>query len=294
MFGYIRPNRGELKVRELESYEAAYCGLCHAIGRRHGLAARMFLSYDIVFLAMLLDHEKCGAISIQRKRCPARLGCRKKRCACDMEGLEAAADMGTILSYWKLRDEVADSGFWRGLAARFLSRLLRHGYRLAAHSLPEFDRTVQSALRELRQLEEQRTPSLDRPADTFARILQAAIPPETAEEKRRILEQLLYHIGRWIYLLDAWDDLEEDRQSGSYNPISARFPGEEEAHQEYLRTTLRHSQGLVLSAWGLLEESAWSGIVNNILYLGMPLVEELVFTGQWKAVKKRNGRRIHE
>ena len=55
MFGYVRPNRDELKVRELRDYEALYCGLCHALGRRHGFFARFFLNYDFTFLAMLLD-----------------------------------------------------------------------------------------------------------------------------------------------------------------------------------------------------------------------------------------------
>ena len=277
-------------MRELEGYEAVYCGLCHTIGQRHGLIARMFLSYDIAFLAMLLDESK-AAVPIERRRCPARLWCRKKRCAC-VDGLEDAADVGTILSYWKLRDAVADSGFLKGLAARFLSVLLRPGYRRAERLRPDFDRTVQACLEELQALEAEKAPSLDRPADTFARILQAAPPPGGDAERSRILGQLLYHVGRWIYLVDAWDDLEEDRRSGSYNPIQARFPEDGAEQGEYLRTTLLHSRNLVLSAWGLLESNHWQGILENVFYLGLPLVEELVFTGQWKAVKNRNRRTI--
>ena len=68
MFGYVRPNRDELKVRELRDYEALYCGLCHALGRRHGFFARFFLNYDFTFLAMLLDGSKPTA---EQKRCPA-------------------------------------------------------------------------------------------------------------------------------------------------------------------------------------------------------------------------------
>ena len=105
------------------------------------------------------------------------------------------------------------------------------------------------------------------------------------------MEQLLYHLGRWIYLVDAWDDLEEDRAAGNYNPITARFPGGEEENRAYLRTTLLHSRNLIISAFGLLEPSGWSGTVENILYLGLPMVEELVFTGRWTAVKKRNRRK---
>ena len=286
MFGYIRPYRDELKVRQLRDYEALYCGLCRSQGKRHGFLARMFLSYDFAFLAMLLDGEKPAA---ERCRCPARLWCRKKPCI-GGPGVDAAADAGTILAYWKLRDTVADGPFWKRTGARLLSWLLQPGYRRAARRRPDFDRAVREDLEQLQALEREGCPSLDRTADTFARLLAAAAPAEGEEPRRRALEQLLYHVGRWIYLVDAWDDLAEDRRSGSYNPIAARFPGAEEANRDYLRVTLRHSLNLARSAMALLELGHWQGTVENILYLGLPAVEELVFTGRWKAVKYQNRR----
>ena len=286
MFGYVRPNRDELKVRQLRDYEALYCGLCSSLGRRHGFFARFFLNYDFTFLAMLLDG---GRPETERRRCPARLWCRKKTCAI-AGGVDAAADAGTILSYWKLRDTVADGTFWARTAARLLSVLLRRGYRRAAGHRPEFDRTVRDCLEELQALERENCPSLDRTADTFARLLAGAAPASGDAARDRALEQLLYHLGRWIYLVDAWDDLADDRRTGSYNPISARFGGETEANRDYLRTTLRHSLNLARSAAALLELGHWRETVENILFLGLPMVEELVFTGRWKAVNQHNRR----
>lgn len=286
MFGYVRPYRDELKVREQRDYERVYCGLCRALGKRHGFMARMFLNYDFTFLAMLLDGDKPV---VHRSACPARLWCRKKDCA-ESSGVEAAADAGTILTYWKLRDTVADGKFWERTAARTMSCLLRSSYRRAAAKRPEFDRAVQENLTQLQRLEQEKCNSLDRTADTFAKILAAAATSEGTDDRRRALEQLLYHIGRWIYLVDAWDDLEEDRRRENYNPISARFPDAEEENQSYLRTTLRHSLNLARSAAALLDLGHWQGTIENILYLGLPAVEELVFNGQWKAVNHRNRR----
>ena len=110
MFGYVRPNRDELKVRELRDYEALYCGLCHALGRRHGFFARFFLNYDFTFLAMLLDGSKPTA---ERKHCPARLWCRK-RAASAPEAWMRRRTPEPSLSYWKLRDTVADGPFLEG------------------------------------------------------------------------------------------------------------------------------------------------------------------------------------
>ena len=284
MFGYVRPFREELKVREFEAYQAMYCGLCRTMGKRHGLIARMFLNYDFTFLAMLLSPKE-DRPSTCTCRCPARLGLKKK-CACASNpGLDAAADESVILAYWKLRDTVADAPFWRRQGARLLSLPLRPAYRRAAAARPAFDALTAQCLEELRGLEEEGCPSLDRPADAFARILRAAAPVSGDEGRDRAMEELLYHVGRWIYLLDAWDDLKEDRSSGAYNPIAARYPDGPEAHLEEIRLTLRHSRNLAASACALLEHGTWRGVVENIVYLGLPTVEELVFAGRWDTVK---------
>ena len=286
MFGYVRPFRDELKVRELRDYEALYCGLCQTLGRRHGFLARMFLNYDFTFLAMLLDGDKPVT---ERHPCPARFWCRKKNCAM-AGGADAAADAGTILTYWKLRDTVMDGSFWKRTLARALSWLFRRSYRRAAASRPDFDRAVRENLEQLQILEWEGCASLDRTADTFAKILSAAAPQSDDSDHDRALEQLLYHVGRWIYLVDAWDDLEEDRRQNGYNPISARFPGQEAENEDYLRITLRHSLNLARSAGALLDLGHWQRTVENILYLGLPAEEELVFTGRWKAANHRNRR----
>lgn len=206
-----------------------------------------------------------------------------------MPALDVAADASMILSYHKLRDDVADNGFVRGLPARIAALALKPAYRKAASARPEFDRKVTDCLKELHILEQERSPSLDRPADTFARILQAAAPVTGEETRDRALGQLLYHVGRWIYLIDAWDDLEDDIRSGSYNPILERFDHQPRTHEQDVRVTLLHSRNLAVSAYGLAQSPRWDGILSNILYLGLSAVEELVFAGQWKKKRKNIG-----
>ena len=104
------------------------------------------------------------------------------------------------------------------------------------------------------------------------------------------MEQLLYHLGRWIYLVDAWDDLGEDRARNAYNPLLARFDGRPEEQADYVRTTLSHSVKLAISAFQLLDLGGWSPIVENILYLGLPTVQEAVLIGRWRELQKQTGR----
>lgn len=292
MFGYVVPLKGELKVRELEAYQGIYCGLCHTLGRRYGFFPRLLLSYDFAFLAMALappDEE----MTLERKRCVA-CPLRGKK-VCPPRGyLDTAADESVVLTYWKLRDSVEDQSFLRGLPARILSACLRPAYRKAARRRPDFDRQTVACLEELRALERDKSASLDRPADTFARILSASAPATGEPARDRTAEQLLYHVGRWIYLADAWDDLNEDRADGRYNPLLARFLDGPENHQTELRLTMKHSLNLAVSAFNLLESNPWSGILMNILCLGLPAVEESVFSGQWRRERKKTGRRSYE
>ena len=281
MFGYVRPLRPELKCRDFDLYRATYCGLCRCLRRRYGLTAPMLLNFDFTFLALLLWEPEEGFTPCSG-RCHAN-PLRKLPMCPDSPALELAADESVILAWWKLRDGVEDEGFWKGLPARTLSWIVWPAYKKAARRCPEFDRTVKNCLEELSALEGENCRSLDRAADTFARLLQSAAPGEG--ERGRILSQLLYHLGRWIYLADARDDLEEDRLSARYNPVSARYGpvGDDEA----LRLTMNLSLEQVGAALQLGQFGCRMPLLENIVYLGLPVVQIAVFDGSWKEIKKQ-------
>ena len=281
MFGYVRPFRPELKCKDYDLYRATYCGLCRCLRRRYGLIAPLFLNYDFTFLALLL-WEPEDRFAPCPGRCHANPLVKKPMCP-DSPALEQAADESVVLAWWKLQDSVQDEGFWGGLSARALSLILGPAYRKAARRRPEFDRTVRCCLEELAALEGENCPSLDRTADTFARLLQSAAPGEG--ERGRVLAQLLYQLGRWIYLADARDDLEEDRLAGRYNPVAARYgpAGDDGA----LGLTMDNSLALAGAALQLGEFGCRKSLLENIVYLGLPLVQRAVFDGSWNEIKKQ-------
>ena len=168
MFGYVRPAADRLTQEQTDLFRSAYCGLCRTLGRRYGLPARMILNYDLAFLAILLAGG--SGFSCARHRCPVH---PIRGCPCGEENpaLDAAADLSVILTWWQLRDGVTDHGFFGGLKYRLAALLLRRSYRKAARLRPDFDRLVQGCLGELAALERENCPSIDRPADTFARLL---------------------------------------------------------------------------------------------------------------------------
>ncbi len=281
MFGYVRPFRPEMKCRDFDLYRATYCGLCRCLRQKYGLIAPMFLNFDFTFLALLLwepeeNFRPC------RGRCHANPLVKHDMCPTS-PALEEAAAESVVLAWWKLRDSIQDDGFWGGLPARGLSILLRRAYKKASRDCPDFDRQVRESLRELNRLEQENCPSLDRTADSFARLLQAAAPSDG--ERGRVLAQLLYHLGRWIYLADARDDILEDRETGRYNPVTARFGPE--GDDESLKRTMDHSLELAGAAFQLGSFGCRTPVLENILYLGLPLVQRAVFDGSWSKIKKQ-------
>ena len=289
MFGYIRPVKPELRVREYEQYRACYCALCHALGSRYGAAARFILNYDFVFLAMLL-WEPDMPIEYCPRKCPA---CPfKKRRSCRYgDSMEACAGYSVILAWWQLCDSVDDESFFSGLKYRAARLMLRRAYKKAAADHPDFDASTRAGLSELRAIENGAEASLDTAADCFAGILESVSHGTEDASQRRALSQLLYHVGRWIYIVDACDDLSEDLKAGRYNPIASRFglTGAELTAEvrSYISTTLFHSRNLAGTAFELLPETPWADIVRNIICLGMPAVGAAVLDGKWKNIKDK-------
>lgn len=281
MFGYVRPYRPELKCKDFDLYRATYCGLCRCLRRRYGLIAPLFLNFDFTFLALVF-WEAEGQAEFCRGRCHANPLVKKTMCM-DSPALELAADESVILTWWKLRDSVKDDGLWGGMPARLLAGLLRRSYKKARVRRPGFDQSVKQCLEELETLEGEKCPSLDRTADTFARLLQSAVPNEG--EQGRILGQLLYHLGRWIYLADARDDLAEDLTAGRYNPVAARYGPE--GDEAALALTMDQSLGQMGAALQLGEFGCRKALLENMIYLGLPLVQRAVFDGSWAQIKKQ-------
>lgn len=284
MFGYIRPMKSELKVREFEQFKSCYCSLCHVLGKNYGLSSQFILNYDFLFLAMLLWNGE-ETLSIDRLRCIAS-PCRRK-CVCrPSASFDRCAGYSVILSYWKVRDSLADERGGKKVKAVFSRLMLSGSYRKAKKRWPEFDRAVTERLTELSGLEKAGEPSLDRTADCFASLLAAAAEEGTDEETRRILGQILYHTGRWIYLTDAYGDLKEDLEKKQYNPVAARYglktPEVPASVREEMRITLESSAGTIRASFELLPETIWSGILRNIIYLGMADTQNRVLNGTFR------------
>lgn len=283
MFGYVRPLKGELKVSEFDRFQAAYCGLCHELAHRYGFGARFLLNYDLAFFAAAADGLEGGAKAVHR-RCVAS-PFRRKCTLSAGNGMSLAADLTVILGYWKLDDAVRDDGFWKGLGSRILRLLLKPYYRKARRLRPELCERVRSSMTALSALEDESCSSLDRCADAFAQILDAAGSELGDEHAAR----MFYHIGRWIYVVDACDDIDEDIAERRFNPIAERYGlngGLDDATRQAVRSTLGHSLDAAWLEAKELDFGVQSALVENTLRLGLYMVMEEVLAGRWKSRNK--------
>lgn len=283
MFGFIRPVKSELKVKEADRFQQVYCGLCHAIRARYGRFYTMFLSYDMTFYALVIGSGETPKAQTERRRCDAH-PVTKRVCAAPDDALALAADASVLLSYHKFRDNLVDEKGAKRLLAAVLCRLGRRSYEKARARLPEADRDIRAALDELHALENENCASMDRAADASARMT-AAVVPHTGDARERVLRQMFYHAGRWLYLLDAAQDVPEDMKTGAYNPLVQRYalktPDITDIKQP-LERTLERSLADVCTAFDLLDAQRDAEIIRNIIFLGMPTVTRQVLDGTYQ------------
>lgn len=283
MFGYVRPPLDGLPAADAERFRRAYCGLCHALSRR-GAAARCVLNYDFTLLAILLSD---GEGASEKRRCAVH-PVRGRDILSPTDAMELAADESLILAYWQLQDHVSDNGAVRGTPYRAASALLRDAYRKAAADRPDFDGRVRAQLDALRVMERERVPSLDAPADAFASLLRDAARDVGPVARRRVLEQIFYHLGRWVYLIDAADDLKRDAASGNYNPVALRYGLSDglwtDAARREFSLTLDHSVHSIAAAFELWDFGAWTPLLQRIFYSGLFQVGRAVLDGTFRKV----------
>lgn len=266
MFGYIRTHRPELKVWEDEVYKGIYCSLCRELGKRYGVMSRMFLSFDSTFLAlavMALSDKKPG---FTKKRCPFNPAKKCNICTEERQELSFAADVSVLLLYYKIKDNIRDSNLFKAFLYRILLLIMLRPYRKAEKLRPDAAIIIKEYIENQNAVEDKSSKSVDEAAEPTAIMLQKLYSLNTGDgDTKRICERIGYCIGRWVYLIDAFDDIEKDRKSGNYNP----FLVSGNDNYEKIRGDLLMTAGEAAKAYDLLDIKHFGGIMENIIYDGL-------------------------
>ena len=269
MFGYVTICKNTLSEQDYETFKAYYCGLCKAIGKRCSQSARMGLSYDITFLAIVLSSVNADNAETKDKKCLLHT-MRKNMCVQNDRAVDYSADVGVMLSYLKLLDDWHDD---RSIKALFAMAFFYRGVRKAKKRYPSIYNEIRNCLDNLSRLEKEECSEVDETADCFAKILEILFTPDFIEDEntKRTLAWLGYNIGRWIYIIDAYNDLEKDIKKNNYNTFRYKYNGKtfEEIKSELsekLKITLTFTLENASSAYDLLKVYKNKEILDNIIY----------------------------
>lgn len=266
MFGYIITNKVELKLKDYEKYREYYCGVCNSLKERYGMASGLSLSYDVTFLAILLSAFYEPETTRQSKRCIVHPVNKHFYFSNDM--IDYAADMCLLLSYFKCLDDWRDDKSFTRLT---YSAVSRKNVREICKKYPIQAETVRESLKKL-NLYENKYGNIDILSSHFGRLLGTVFCNKQADycfdTFQKDLYNMGYHLGKYIYILDAYDDLEQDIKKDNFNP----FKGISEANADfdgYVKELLLMEAADAAQAFERLPIVKDVDILRNIIYSGI-------------------------
>ncbi|KGF11912.1 hypothetical protein HMPREF1639_06865 [Peptostreptococcus sp. MV1] len=281
MFGYVRINKMDLTFREYDHYKAYYCGLCKYLKRNHTELSRLTINYDITFLIVLLSsiyqpsaqvfHEKCIVDPVKKKKHIIN------------EVTEYAASMNILLAYYKLEDDVNDEG---GIKSRLARRAYKKSFKTAYDKYPQKAEYIRACLEDLRSLEQDLSSSIDQTSNCFGRLLEEIFDYRDDEYRDR-LRKVGFNIGKYIYIMDAYEDLDEDLEKGRYNPFTSYREdrdGLKDRVDKLIGMTLSRLEGAILD----LDIKVNMAIIDNIIYSGVYLRYKGLINGANKKKQEEN------
>ena len=264
MFGYVRINKMDLTFREFDYYKGYYCGLCKYLKENHGEVSRLSLNYDITFLILILTALYKLDSDITYERCIANP--LKKKMRIVNEITEYAASMNILLSYYKLEDNLYDDN---GIKDKLAYELYKGKLKKAYEKYPQKAEYIKQQVGNLRELEKQESKSIDKVSNTFGNLM-GEIFVYKKDEYEQNLRNIGFNLGKYIYILDAYEDLEEDNKKGRYNPFIDYIDKKEELKNKVDRL-ISMSLGMATKNIEQLNLEFNKSIIDNIIYSGVYL-----------------------
>jgi len=278
MFGYVHVNKALLSEEDFRIFRAYYCGLCKQIGKNSQIA-RLGLSYDMTFLLTLLCAISEEEPKVESGKCLLH-PLKKDIFVTEAKALEYVSDMSILLVLKKLEDDKLDE---KSLKAFFGEKVYKKAAKKAVKRYFNKDAEIEKYLKSLSELEKTECEDSDKTADCFAKICELIFLPDYITDKntRKILAWLGYNLGRWIYLIDALDDVKNDVKKNRYNPFKQRFlkDGWEKLCKD-VEVTLTYTLANIAAAYDMLDVKRNDTILKNIIYSGLDGVQKRILDKQ--------------
>ena len=263
MFGYINADINQLSEEDKTKYRQFYCGLCHALGDKAGVKAQLLLNYDLCFLAILLQSLYEPDITSDRHRCiihPIKL-----KDYYQSEAIEYACDMDIILSYHSLMDNYKDDN---SKLSKLAADSLKKDYDRIKDIYPRQTAAVEEYIAKLSAAELAKESNLDKISSYTGEML-GTLMNWKDDAWGCTLHCMGFHMGKFIYILDAYDDLKKDEKHGSYNPLSFMKNESPKEFETFVRINLTSLMAECAKSFERLPIVENANILRNIIYSGV-------------------------
>ncbi len=265
MYGYVSVNTSELKMREFDEYNARYCGLCDSLRKNFGRAGQLTIQHDMTFLIYLLNGLYEPHESTFSGRCIVHP--MKKRNFRRTDITDYAADMNVLLAWYKLVDDWEDD---RSKKARIMMLALKKGASEVKEKYPEKSAKIGAAFTHLRSLEKESSSDVDTVSGCFGKVM-AHVCDIYGDEWSGLLRKTGFYLGKFIYIMDAYEDMREDEKNNSYNPLIPKknlFLSDED-FEVYVYTILNNIMAECAKYFEKLPVKRDLQILRNIIYAGV-------------------------
>lgn len=289
IFGYLVPDKSEMKFREYDLYRSVYCGLCRHLEKDYGFMARMTLSYDAVVFVMLglsLDDAEC---KVTKAHCNFNPTKKCLYCDSDCKAFDLAAALSVLMAYYKMEDTIKDGSVLNKTGA-LVGKLFMSGcYKKAVKKYPEINSLIREMMDQQLRSEDQNV-DIDTAAEPSAKVVSAVCRLLSDDEfEQHVLEVFGYYVGRWIYLMDAADDIEKDIRHKNYNPFYKKYieVGSMDQTMIYCNEALNLTASQLVLSYELLTLTKFRSILDNIVYKGLPLQQKKCLFDKYASKDKK-------
>lgn len=285
MFGYVNADKPNMLMKDYAAYRAFYCGLCKTLGRRFSQLTRFTVNYDIAFLTLLAHNYRKIQPEFKEERCIAHPVGKKFPVVQDNEAQRTVADINIILAYYKIKDDINDGG---GVKYGALKAFVNNKFKKCYQNYPELCKSVGNHYERLNVLEKAGEKNIDKLADCFAGMM-VDVGRAAAGKNDDNLDALCYNLGRWIYFIDAVDDLKKDAEEGKFNPFlagAALDKENEDAIYEKAAFNLKTAVAEIRRAYDKMDISVAEGPLSNIIYCGLRQRTEMILNNRGAQCKR--------
>ncbi len=260
MFGYVTINKMELKFKEYYSYKGYYCGLCKCLKTKYSNKSRMTLNYDMTFLILLLSSLYEPENKVYNERCMVHPS--KKQLIIQNEITEYAASINIILSYFNMLDNWQDDKDYKSLA---VMKLLTREFKKSSGELSEKTAIIKERLDNISALEKSNTKDIDVVSNEFGHLMEEIILYKK-DEWEKTLRKIGFYLGKFIYYIDAYDDMKKDEENNSYNPFNIL---EADDKIQYAKDLIMLNLSFLSDEIEKLPLVQDKGTIDNIIYSGL-------------------------